>query len=179
MRILFLSNLYPPWELGGYEQWCQEVATHLVDRGHDVSVLTSRHGVQSACENGVPYVTRTLHLQTNIAYYRPIDFFLWRPFQERDNIQTLRKKFPQLPIALVSHGQEQFSLLSQHETKYAKTHSLTRQLVVDDVEVHVCGTHASWYSFSEEDYPDFLDVAPAAPAQINDYIKLGYIHVEL
>lgn len=100
------------------------------------------------------------------------------PMLQKD-IQKLRKKFPQLPIALVSHGQEQFSLLSQHETKYAKTHSLTRQLVEDDVEVHVCGTHASWYSFSEEDYPDFLDVAPAAPAQINDYIKLGYIHVEL
>lgn len=111
MRILFLSNLYPPWELGGYEQWCQEVATHLIDRGHDVSVLTSRYGVQSGSENGVPYVTRTLHLQTNIAYYRPIDFFLRRPLQERDNIQSLRKKIDQFsPDILMVWGMWDLSL---------------------------------------------------------------------
>jgi glycogen(starch) synthase len=91
MRILFISNLYPPYELGGYEQWCQEVATHLIDRGHDVSVLTSRYGVQSGCENDLPNVTRTLHLQTDITYYRSADFFLRRTFQERENIQSLRK----------------------------------------------------------------------------------------
>ena len=100
------------------------------------------------------------------------------PSLQKD-IHKLRQKFPQLPIALVSHGQEQFSLLNKHKTKHAKTHRLTQQLVEDDVEVHVCGTHAGWYSYSEEDYPDFLDVAPAAPAQINDYVRLGYIHVEL
>lgn len=41
MRILFLSNFYPPFARGGYEQWCQEVAVELVRRGHQVSVLTS------------------------------------------------------------------------------------------------------------------------------------------
>jgi hypothetical protein len=33
MRLLFLSNLYPPYEIGGYEQWCQEVAVRLRERG--------------------------------------------------------------------------------------------------------------------------------------------------
>ncbi len=42
MRILFLSNYYPPYALGGYEQWCQEVAGRLVARGHTVAVLTAR-----------------------------------------------------------------------------------------------------------------------------------------
>lgn len=97
----------------------------------------------------------------------------------KKDIDKLRKKFPDLPIALVSHGQEQFSLLNKNKSKHAKTHQLTQQLVQDDVEVHVCGTHASWYSLSEEDFPDFLDVAAAAPAQINDYVKIGYIHIEL
>ena len=41
MRILFLSNFYPPVSRGGYEQWCQEVADGLVARGHEVTVLTS------------------------------------------------------------------------------------------------------------------------------------------
>lgn len=97
----------------------------------------------------------------------------------RNDIDKLRQKFPGLPIALVTHGQEQFSLLSKEKNKYANTHLLTQKLAANDVEVHVCGTHASWYSYGEEDYPDFLDVAASAPAQINDYIKLGYIHIEL
>jgi glycogen synthase len=42
LRILFLSNYYPPYSRGGYEQWCQEVAEELVQQGHSVSVLTSR-----------------------------------------------------------------------------------------------------------------------------------------
>jgi len=111
MRILFLSNLYPPCELGGYEQWCQEVATHLIDRGHQVSVLTSRYGIGSGCENDVMDVTRTLHLQSDIAYYHPSDFFLRRPRQERENFQALRRKIDQFcPDILMVWGMWDLSL---------------------------------------------------------------------
>jgi glycosyltransferase involved in cell wall biosynthesis len=48
MRILFLSNLYPPNVVGGYERLCHEVATEFVARGHDITVLTSRHGGEVA-----------------------------------------------------------------------------------------------------------------------------------
>ena len=41
MRILFLSNLYPPEMLGGYELACRNVALAMSERGHDVRVLTS------------------------------------------------------------------------------------------------------------------------------------------
>jgi glycogen synthase len=44
MNILFVTNFYPPHSVGGYEQWCQEVAQILSTRGHRVSVLTSRYG---------------------------------------------------------------------------------------------------------------------------------------
>ncbi len=89
MRLLFLSNLYPPHEIGGFEQWCQEVAGGLRRRGHQVEVLTSRHQVDSA--NGEePGVRRSLNLQADIEYYRPLDFFLRRPARERHNQQALR-----------------------------------------------------------------------------------------
>ncbi len=90
MRILFLSNFYPPYELGGYEQLCHEVATKLTARGHDVAVLTSRHGSHTETDNSSPNIHRTLYLQADIAYYRPIDFFIRRPFQERANNRSLR-----------------------------------------------------------------------------------------
>ena len=41
MRILFLSNLYPPHVVGGYERLCCQVAEALGQRGHDIYVLTS------------------------------------------------------------------------------------------------------------------------------------------
>jgi glycogen(starch) synthase len=44
MRLLFVTNLYPPNTLGGYEEVCRDVAVGLGRRGHDVWVLTSTYG---------------------------------------------------------------------------------------------------------------------------------------
>jgi glycogen(starch) synthase len=41
MRILVLSNLYPPDFLGGYELGCRQAADALAAAGHEVLVLTS------------------------------------------------------------------------------------------------------------------------------------------
>jgi glycosyltransferase involved in cell wall biosynthesis len=46
MRILFLSNIYPPYYLGGYELRCQDVVNGLMARGHAVRVITSTYGVE-------------------------------------------------------------------------------------------------------------------------------------
>lgn len=48
MRILFVSNLYPPNVVGGYEELCHEVAGRLGARGHEIAVLTSCYGGLSA-----------------------------------------------------------------------------------------------------------------------------------
>lgn len=90
MRLLFLSNLYPPLEIGGYEQWCQEVAVRLRARGHRVQILTSRHGVNDPALYE-PDVTRTLYLQADVHHYQPADFFLKRARQERWNERELRR----------------------------------------------------------------------------------------
>jgi len=44
VKILFLSNLYPPNIVGGYERLCFEVANGLAESGHHVTVLTSDYG---------------------------------------------------------------------------------------------------------------------------------------
>ncbi len=57
MRILVLSNLYPPHYIGGYELACATVTNALRARSHVVHVLTSDHGIkpggQVPAENGV------------------------------------------------------------------------------------------------------------------------------
>ena len=45
MKLLVISNLYPPHVLGGYEMLCAEVCSALHRRGHDLLVLTSTHGI--------------------------------------------------------------------------------------------------------------------------------------
>lgn len=66
MRVLFLSNYYPPVANGGYEQLCQETAIAFVRRGHDVSVLTSRSsdGIESVEDEGVQ-VRRQLYREVD------------------------------------------------------------------------------------------------------------------
>jgi len=41
MRILAISNLFPPFVVGGYEINCRNVINELIDRGHVVQVLTT------------------------------------------------------------------------------------------------------------------------------------------
>lgn len=43
MRILVVTNLYPPAAYGGYELSCRDVSVGWAARGHPVAVLTSDH----------------------------------------------------------------------------------------------------------------------------------------
>lgn len=90
MRLLFVSSLYPPYELGGYEQLCHEVTAELSTRGHDVRVLTSRYGVKSSRDIYVGNVSRSLYLMADIHYYKPLDFFFKRNRQEAKNLAELK-----------------------------------------------------------------------------------------
>lgn len=92
MRLLFLSNFYPPLAIGGYEQWCEEVATALYQRGHQVHILTSRYGVQRDTAHIDPLpVQRTLYLMTNLDYYAPLHFLRhWHAEEAHNRRELLR-----------------------------------------------------------------------------------------
>mgnify|MGYP000880720882 FL=1 len=63
MRILTLSNLYPPFYVGGYELRCAAITEALRARGHDVRVLTSDHGLDTApAPANQPHVRRLLRI---------------------------------------------------------------------------------------------------------------------
>jgi intracellular sulfur oxidation DsrE/DsrF family protein len=95
--------------------------------------------------------------------------------QARDATRRLRARFPGLDVVVVSHGREQFALLADAAEARPRVHAAVRSLLAEeDVSVQVCGTHAGWYGKETEDFPDYVDVAVSAPAQINDYVALGY-----
>jgi intracellular sulfur oxidation DsrE/DsrF family protein len=89
-------------------------------------------------------------------------------------IDRIRARFPQTEFAVVSHGREEFALQSQYQGEYAQIHQQVQSLVAEDVPVHVCANHASWYAVSAEDFPEYVDVAPTGPGQIELYLQLDY-----
>lgn len=83
VRILVLTNLYPPHFIGGYELICQTVVETLRERGHALAILTSDHTVASAGpESAQLPVERSLAI--NGLYGHP-----WRGFRE---IRWLEKR---------------------------------------------------------------------------------------
>ena len=70
MRILILSNLYPPNVVGGYERLCFEVTAGLAALGHEMVVLTTRYGGQVADYPG-QRVLREWDLLTGPDIYTP------------------------------------------------------------------------------------------------------------
>jgi hypothetical protein len=52
---MVISNLYPPYYVGGYEIGCQDAVEALKARGHEVKVLTSTYGVKGPQSDGEVY----------------------------------------------------------------------------------------------------------------------------
>lgn len=94
-------------------------------------------------------------------------------------VERLNARFPDLPIAVVTHGREQFALEKTQQGVQAKVHSITRALGEQDVSLHVCGAYAGWDGLTREDFPDYVDFAASGPAQVNDYLALDYVLIKL
>ena len=90
MKILVISNLYPPHAIGGYEERCRQTVDALKERGHTIGVLTSNHQVEGAeCvqEEGI-----ARRLKVHGFYGHP-----WLPIHklyalEKENHQILREE---------------------------------------------------------------------------------------
>lgn len=93
--------------------------------------------------------------------------------------QQLKAKFPDIDVVVVSHGGEQFQLTRDKRQEQPEAIAQLQSLSEDGMSLHVCGTHSSWKDVADTAYIDFVDVSPSGPAQINDYIKLGYQHILL
>lgn len=91
MRILVISNLYPPYYIGGYELACKDVVEGLRLRGHEVTVLTSTYGVTTPeVSNGVH---RLLNHSFSGGYKSPNTITLWESIQYSWNNYRLTKRF--------------------------------------------------------------------------------------
>ena len=92
--------------------------------------------------------------------------------------QRLKARHPGLPMALVTHGQEMFALQTGQRAGNPVIHRIAQSLSRDDgIPVHVCETYAGWRGLAAEDFPAYVDVAPAGPTQIRNYEALDYVRL--
>ena len=102
--------------------------------------------------------------------------FKWAVPKVESYAKQLRNKFPEIKLAVVSHGSEQFSLTKGNRKQYSDTHKKVASLVKDKgIEVHVCGNFAAGFGVSKNDFVDYITVADRAPGQIKDYEDAGYV----
>lgn len=96
----------------------------------------------------------------------------------KQTAQRLKARFPTMPMALVTHGQEMFALQTQKRAGNETIHQLAQSLSRDDgIQVHVCETYANRRGLATEDFPAYVDVAPEGPAQIRNYEALDYVRL--
>lgn len=98
MRILVVSNLYPPEVIGGYELICAGVVDRLAELGHEVEVLTSDSG--GACE-GEREVRRELTLRMRGGEASRPHPLLRLPSERRDHRALARTR--DWDVAIVFH----------------------------------------------------------------------------
>jgi intracellular sulfur oxidation DsrE/DsrF family protein len=93
----------------------------------------------------------------------------------KKHIAKLRRRFPTLQIAVVTHGDEQFALTTRNRNQYSQLHKEIRSLTQDSgIPVHVCGAYAAWKNVSPEEFPDYVDVSATGPAEIRQYEEFGF-----
>ncbi len=97
MRILILSNLYPPFVEGGAEILAGNIAAKLENLGHEVLVLTSSHGLLQARQDGNTWRTLQLfppaHFDRHLPVWRQLDqpYNYYRRYHCRANAFELRR----------------------------------------------------------------------------------------
>ena len=96
--------------------------------------------------------------------------------------RQLRKKWKDLTIVVLSHGDEMFALRTEYRALYEKLHQEVLTLVSErDVLFQVCGSYARYSDIAPSEFPDYVDVVPFAPAEIENYRQLEFkiINLEL
>jgi len=89
----------------------------------------------------------------------------------------LKRKFPDIKVAVVTHGSEQFELTKENAIKQSKTHDIVKRITAENVPVHVCSNHASWRGKTEIDFPDYVLASSGAGSQMKEYQDQGYIRI--
>lgn len=106
MKILFLTDYYPPYYKGGYELRCRDVAEQLSQRGHTTFILTTSYGIDGKKTEGNIFRLLDCFGWDIISRYR-ISFYahLKRALLLRNNYRITLKMLKRIMPDIVYIGQ--------------------------------------------------------------------------
>lgn len=159
MRILILSNFYPPADRGGWEQWAHEVAVAFSDRGHEIEVITSRYKRDEILQHEAN-IYRELYLDNDLNYYRPRSFFFELYKHDKSNAEVLARRINHFKPDLVF-------IWGMWQLNYQLA-VLAEQLMLDKVAYYFCGywpidqdPHTAFWTAREANYLSEMLKKPA------------------
>jgi intracellular sulfur oxidation DsrE/DsrF family protein len=106
-----------------------------------------------------------------------IDALKWGIPLIRDYVDRLRERFPEIEIAVVSHGDEEFALLKRARENYRSVHQGVEALVNDQIPVHICAGHAIMNGYSESGFVDYVERVSSGVDTVADYRMRGFVHI--
>jgi glycogen synthase len=83
MKIMVLTNLYPPHHAGTFDNHCQTVTESLRLRGHNILILTSSHGLRAEQRDGE--IERCLLLNGAFGHPSVTGFMDLKPMEVHNN----------------------------------------------------------------------------------------------
>ncbi len=128
MKILVLTNLYPPHHAGTFDRHCETMAESLRLRGHEILVLTSNHGMNSEQRDG--QVERRLILNGAFGHPLVTGFNEMKPLELHNNqvlLETIEAYQPDVVHVFSLYGLSKSLLFTLHHS---------RRVVVFDVYDH-------------------------------------------
>lgn len=127
LRVLAISNLYPPNFLGGYELGCAQIVDGLRARGHEVTVLTSRHGLAEPRVDG--YVHRRLGYRPDRTPGSRLDGFRCAREDQRSLLRTIEAVKPDLLFAFSFYGLSTALLLWAQRRGYRVAYAFSAEWI--------------------------------------------------
>jgi glycogen synthase len=124
MKILVLTNLYPPHHAGTFDNHCQTVTESLRMRGHTILVLTSSHGLRIEQRDGE--IERRFQLNGVFGHPSLTGFMELKPLEVHNN-EVLREALDQFQPDVV----HVFSLFGLSKSLIFTLYNSKRPVVYD------------------------------------------------
>jgi len=118
VKILVLTNLYPPHHAGTFDHRCASVTESLRLRGHELLVLTSIHGMRSEQRDG--HVERRLYLNGVFDHPRLTKFHELKPLEVHNStvlMETVQQFQPDVIHVFSLHGLSKSLIFTLRNTK--------------------------------------------------------------
>jgi intracellular sulfur oxidation DsrE/DsrF family protein len=95
-------------------------------------------------------------------------------------VRKLRESYPQMPIVLLSHGEEMSALTAVQGSAQERMQAALRDMIERyQVRVQVCEGQAALQGLGPGDFAAFVETVPSAQAQLRDDRELGIAHITL